>query len=126
MTLPVCPARREIPHEPDVFQCAHPQVFARGQRVHAGVCSICTYWREFTDASPATAKTLVVDAERSRLARSAQCLFLGEQIGESACPTCPPGKVRIKVFRCTHPHHSQTTIPDCQTCRDYLRPARET
>jgi hypothetical protein len=49
---------------------------------------------------------------------------LGEQIGTRDCPSCR-GKVRLKVFACSHPAHGETTLPDCDLCEDFQEGAED-
>jgi hypothetical protein len=46
------------------------------------------------------------------------CIYLGEKLGDRLCDTCR-GNVRLKVFKCAHPFHPDTTIRNCQSCNDY-------
>ncbi|MCA9037306.1 MAG: hypothetical protein KDA91_19355 [Planctomycetaceae bacterium] len=49
-----------------------------------------------------------------------RCVFLGNQSGIRECPTCQRS-VKIKVFQCGHPSHSETTIHECRDCPDFQR-----
>lgn len=40
--------------------------------------------------------------------------------GLRECPTCA-GNVQLKVFRCDHHRHQETTFNECSTCYDYER-----
>ncbi len=109
MPLPACHWRSEIPGECEWFICSHPEVFSTDQRVHAGICVVCPY-----PSRPPPAQPQLVP----QVARQARCLHLGDVIGERHCPTCGGG-VRLKVFRCRHPRHVETTIRECDLCSDY-------
>jgi hypothetical protein len=111
MALPPCHSRRELPTVPVEYWCAHPQVHVAGQRVHEGICGICSRWR---DPPPAIFRAPPPPMRRP----GAICEFLGKQIGTRECPTCR-GKVRLKVFACSHPAHDETTLPDCDQCQDF-------
>jgi hypothetical protein len=95
-----------------LFFCAHPSVHAKDNLVSAGVCSICEYWRQpapefFRPFPPPPAPP-----PRGR------CHFLGEQLRLDECKTCG-GSVKIKVFRCAHPAHGETTLNGCASCADF-------
>ena len=51
----------------------------------------------------------------------AACRYLGDQTGLRECPTCR-GHVRVKVFACRHPNHVETTLAECEQCRDFALP----
>jgi hypothetical protein len=46
------------------------------------------------------------------------CRYLGPHIGGRECKGCR-GKVRLKLFACLHPDHTDTTLRDCRHCGDY-------
>ena len=50
------------------------------------------------------------------------CLHLGPETGDME--TCGPCKnnTRLKIFSCSHPDHSTTTIKSCLTCPDFVLP----
>ena len=50
------------------------------------------------------------------------CTFLGPATGALApCGRCPGGTLRqLKVFDCTHPNHTETTLAACAHCPDQL------
>ncbi len=50
--------------------------------------------------------------------RRTPCRSLGPMTGERLCADCT-GRVRIKVFNCTHPAHGETTMKECAGCPDY-------
>lgn len=45
-----------------------------------------------------------------------KCIFLGEQIGERDCKSCGDRTVKLKVYSCSHPEHTDTTIVECNKC----------
>jgi hypothetical protein len=48
-----------------------------------------------------------------------RCRHLGPETGETReCDTCQ-GRVRLKVFTCSHPAHGTTTVPECRHCADF-------
>lgn len=112
MSLPPCHSRRDLPDEPGVYYCAHPQVHAADQRVTAEVCRACGYWRQ-----PPPAAFRPFPPVPSRTAQG-PCFFLGEQTGLRDCPSCR-GTVRLKVFACDHPRHRETTLAECKLCPDF-------
>jgi hypothetical protein len=118
MSLPECHSRRFFTGETGVFFCAHPMLHAKDNVVNEGICQVCPYWqqppppvfRDFTPGPPPKPRGL--------------CLYLGEQTGLRECPTCG-GAVRVKVFACGYPAHEETTLRECEICRDHQpRPPR--
>lgn len=109
MGMPPCPARHDLPDEPGLFYCAHPRVHIRDQRVHPGVCLGCTRWAE---VPPEGYRPFPPPPRRGR------CAHLGPETGLRECVTCG-GKVRLKVFACAHPTHSETTLDECAVCPDH-------
>ena len=112
MPLPPCHSRHAIAEEREWYLCSHPEVFTPGRRVHFGNCIVCQYADQ-----PAPAQPVAVPVFPA-VPRTALCGFLGEQVGERHCPTCR-GSVRLKVFRCGHPQHTETTYQECAVCGDY-------
>jgi hypothetical protein len=112
MSLPPCPARRTLALQGDVFFCAHPRVHAKDQLVTEGVCSICTRWQE-----PPPAEYRPFPARPAQVYRG-PCAHLGEQLRLAGCGSCR-GTVRVKVFRCRHPDHQETTLAHCADCQDF-------
>lgn len=118
MNLPECHSRRPLPGESERFFCTHPQVYAAGRRVSAGACLVCEYSSE-----PAPDRPVTVAFHMAR-AYGETCVHLGSQTGERGCSGCGGG-VRIKVFRCGHPKHQETTLRDCEFCADFCSPTKE-
>lgn len=118
MTLPACHSRRELPEGGSTYFCAHPMMHCADQLVTSAVCSICSYWRQ-----PPPEQFRPFDPAGLHVRRTGDCFHLGEHVDWKECPTCA-GHVRLKVFACRHPLHHQTTIGDCQKCRDYENPLR--
>ena len=116
MTLPVCHSRREFVDGGPQFFCAHPRVHIADQLVTASVCGICDRWSE-----PPPTEFRPFDPAGPLVRRTGPCFLLGEHVDWKDCPTCS-GHVRLKVFQCRHPQHHQTTVNDCQLCRDYENP----
>jgi len=114
MKLPECDSRRPVEDAEDEFLCLHPQVVSRGNRVTDGICKSCVYCQ-----SPPPGE-LVEPEEDSTLRRIGPCRHLGEQTGGRRCGSCG-GSVRIKIFACRHPDHTETTLRDCLLCEDYQR-----
>jgi hypothetical protein len=117
VNIPDCHSRRELPCEDQFFYCAHPQFSAPGQRVWAAVCRAC---RLRERPPPETFRPF--PPPPSALT-DGPCRHLGVQTGLRECPTCR-GRVRLKVFACGHPAHGETTLPECNSCRDYEKPLR--
>ena len=59
-----------------------------------------------------------VDGLRKFNDRKKPCFYLGDMTGEKPCDTCS-GSVRLKTFDCHHEYHDETTMRDCQMCRDF-------
>ncbi|WP_339910220.1 hypothetical protein [Symmachiella dynata] len=115
MKLPDCHSRHAVSDLQHEYHCTHPDVYARGRRVTDGVCKVCELWRLPPPG------ILVEHAAYSPLVRIGRCRHLGDQTGERLCPTCG-GSVRVKLFACGHPNHSETTMRDCLLCNDYENP----
>ena len=112
MRLPPCHSRRELEPGTKVFFCAHPDMVAPDQLVTPAICKACHYRQmpppeKFRDIFRPLA-----------LNREGPCFHLGEMKGLRDCPTCK-GSVRLKVYQCHHPLHSDTTIRECKICLDY-------
>jgi hypothetical protein len=113
MSLPPCHSRRELPTTPGEIYCVHPQVHVNGCRVRTEICNMCDNWRQ---PEPATFKPFPPPPPRG------QCFHLGEVTGERLCATCR-GNVRLKVFACSHPAHTETTWDECKRCPDHQEAA---
>ena len=111
MHLPPCHSRRDVDPAREIYFCAHPRMHVRNQLVTPANCHICPYWRE-----PPPAEFRVMP--NGPLVRDDPCRHLGEVIELRPCTTCV-GEVKIKVFACCHPAHSETTLAQCQECCDY-------
>lgn len=109
MPLPDCHSRHPLPDEEEYFLCSHPNVHMRGRLAHVGICQLCDHWREAPPPHP---------VDLTGKVRTGSCLYLGGQIGETSCPTCR-GNVRLKVYRCDHPRHRETTLTECRVCEEY-------
>lgn len=117
MNLPDCHSRKRLDGHANAYFCMHPEVHVKSRRVTAAICRGCDYWRQ---PEPGM---LVEHATYSPLDRIGRCDHLGAQTGERLCATCG-GSVRIKLFTCHHPDHSETTIRDCLLCHDFeIEPA---
>jgi hypothetical protein len=112
--LPACHSRRVLELEPGVYFCAHPRMHAPDSLVDAGICLACRYWRE---SAPAVFREF---PPAGPLRRRGNCRHLGELIELRECRGCR-GNVRVKVFACRHPAHTETTMQYCRTCRDFVQ-----
>ena len=113
--LSPCHSRRELPQSDDRFVCLHPKVHAQNNIVPYEVCRQCGLWRE-----PPPAEFRVLPPRFFERLEGA-CRHLGDQTGLRDCPTCR-GHVRVKVFACRHPNHVETTLAECEQCRDFEFP----
>ena len=112
MHVPPCHSRRELPTTPGVMYCVHPHVRIRGMIVRAEICRMCNYWKE-----PAPESFQPFPPPPSAPPRG-RCEFLGDIVGYRGCPTCS-GTVKLKVFACSHPAHSETIWTECLRCPDH-------
>jgi hypothetical protein len=119
MKLPACHSRRPVPSADDVFYCVHPHMTVPDQIVRPELCKVCELWKR-----PAPMEFRALPTPEGQYRHTIPCFHLGEQTGTRDCHGC--GKsVRIKVFGCHHPEHSETTMQECLRCGDYypqLRP----
>ena len=111
--LAPCHSRHEIDGPPEMYFCAHPRIAAPANVVSAEVCRLCDYWRQPQPANPRPFDP------KAALRLTGACRHLAEQIGWRDCRGCR-GNVRLKVFRCTHPEHVETTLHECQACPDFI------
>jgi hypothetical protein len=93
-----------------MMYCVHPQVHVEGQRVTVEICQMCTRWKE---PPPEKFRPFPPPKPRGR------CVFRGAEIGLRECTACR-GVVRVKVFACAHPAHSETTLAECAACPDHM------
>jgi hypothetical protein len=114
MSLPPCHSRLEIEAGSTTYFCAHPRVHIRKGLVTAEICNQCQFWKLPPPPRPRTYP--IADTARD----VTSCRYLGEQIGLRDCVACR-GRVRVKVFACHHPNHTQTIHSECATCPDYER-----
>jgi hypothetical protein len=112
MRLPECHSRLPLEDRTDLFLCAHPQVHAARDVVTVGICASCQLWKEPPPAKPRPLRV------RLYALLDAPCRHLGPEIGLRECPSCG-GHVRLKVFACRHPQHSETTLQECRGCGDF-------
>jgi hypothetical protein len=108
MNLPPCHSRRPIPL-PGVAFCAHPKMHAPDNLATPEICAVCSYWRE---PPPADFRPVVMTKPRG------PCKSLGPQTGLRECASCG-GRVRVKVYACSHPRHGETTLAECIRCEDH-------
>jgi hypothetical protein len=113
MVLPFCHCRRQLAGKSDLFFCAHPRVHSRGNLVSEDVCRMCSYWQE----PPPQVFREFVPPGAEEISRTS-CVFFGEFLGLRDCAGCR-GSVKVKVFRCHHPAHGETTLRECETCPDF-------
>jgi hypothetical protein len=112
MRVPPCHSRRELPTTPGVMYCVHPRVRITGMIVRPEICRRCNYCKEPAPETFQPFPPQPLPPPRGR------CEFLGDVVGHRDCPTCS-GKVRLKVFACSHPAHDEPTLLDCLKCADH-------
>lgn len=102
-----CNARRSLQGNNENYRCLHPHVHAPNHVVSQIICSLCS------------TKSVPMESLRPAGApiRNRQCVHLGDQIGTQPCGDCA-GAVKIKIFKCEHPEHSETTLAECEKCPD--------
>jgi len=86
--LPFCPARRDLPDDPDTFFCAHPSVHARNDLVTAEICEQCRFRQQ---APPDRYRTFV---PRPGLTK----------------PRSPPRDVAVAILCTGHCQHLEDTV----------------
>jgi hypothetical protein len=111
MHLPPCHSRRDVDAAKELYFCAHPRLHVRNQLVTPPICHSCTLWQK-----PPPAEFRVMP--RGPLVRDEPCRHLGAVIELRDCAGCR-GSVKIKVFACRHPAHTETTDSQCRECPDY-------
>lgn len=112
MKLPPCHSRREIKPELSQYFCTHPQVYSKDGLVSAEICKLCHLHQLPAPQNPRPFPSVGVRV------RTGPCWYLGEQVGLRECSSCR-GRVQVKVFQCSHPHHETTTYQECDRCDDH-------
>ena len=112
MDLPPCHSRRAFAGETALFFCAHPNHHSQDNLVTSEVCAVCPLWRQ---PPPAVFRQAPVTLPAKR---GGPCRFLGPETGLRECLSCS-GLVRVRVFACLHPRHQETTLRECESCRDF-------
>jgi hypothetical protein len=112
MVLSPCHSRRDIRPEKGLYFCRHPKVHLPGGVVDATFCGGCRLAEQPPPECPRPF------SPPPAAFHDGPCFYLGDQVSEQECPSCR-GSVRIKVYRCHHPAHSETKLADCSFCTDY-------
>ncbi len=120
MTLPPCHSRKVIIPVPDVYFCTHPEVEKPSHLVKTEDCAACRLWE-----GPPPKQPRPFWITNGSTAPRIDCRHLGTVTGTRDCPSCCRGSVKIKVYSCGHPNHSETTLNECRDCPDYQTADRE-
>lgn len=110
--LPKCAARHELEPEVGKFFCGDPRVITKHNIVTPTICRHCNVV-SLTPPEAYLPFKLPTTPEYT-----GPCQYLGELLETRECKSCR-GNVRVKVFRCGHPEHAETTVKECRDCPDY-------